>query len=121
MAKGKTGLWIEGWKFSLYLAMPLFASWWYNDPERQKRAVDYWKFVQYPPNPNTDMRKQIAEMQKQKEQREAYRQQMRELNERAKESRAAAKREAEEAAAATAEKKGWWSSLFSRKQSENHA
>ena len=89
MAKGKTGLWIEGWKFSLYLALPLLASWYYNDPSRQKASVDYWRYVQYPANPNTDMRKQIADLQKQKEQRAAYQQQMRELQERAKQSREA--------------------------------
>ena len=116
MAKGKTGLWIEGWKFSIYLALPLFASWYYNDPNRQQASIDYWKYVQYPANPNTDMRKQIAEMQKQKEQRAAYQQQMKELQERAKRSR--------EAAAATAaeedefKKRGWWRSLWSKKQSE---
>lgn len=121
MAKGKSGLWIEGWKFSIYLALPLLASWYYNDPNRQKESVDYWKFVQYPSNPNTDMRKQIAEMQKQKEQREAYRQQMQELQEQARRSReAAAAQQAEEAAAAAA-KKGWWRSVWPRKESETQA
>ena len=120
MAKGKTGLYIEGWKFGVYLALPLFASWYYNDPARQKASVDYWKYVQYPPNPNTDMRKQIAEMKKQKEQREAYRQQMQELQERAKRSRDAQKQQEEEEAAA--KKRGWWGNLWSRKQStENQA
>lgn len=115
MAKGKVGFMIEGWKFSLYLAMPLFASWYYNSPERQRASIDYWKYIQYPPNPNTDVRKQIAELKKQKEQREAYRQQMKELQERAKRSREAAE---QEEAAEAARKRGWWSSLWSRKQTQ---
>uniref|UniRef100_A0A7S3P8D0 Uncharacterized protein n=1 Tax=Amphora coffeiformis TaxID=265554 RepID=A0A7S3P8D0_9STRA len=108
MAKGKAGLWLEGWKFSIYLALPLFASVYYNDPKRQQAAIDYWKYVQYPANPNTDMRKQIAEMQKQKEQREAYRQQMQELQERAKRSR--------EQPAEDTPKRGWWRALWSSKK-----
>ena len=114
MAKGKTGLYIEGWKFGVYLAMPLLASWYYNDPQRQKAAVEYWKFVQYPANPNTDMRKQMQELKKQKEQRAAYRQQMQELQERAQRSRQAAVEQKAEAA----KKQGWWASLWSRKPSE---
>lgn len=122
MAKGKTGLWIEGWKFSVYMAMPLLASWYYNDPARQKQSVDYWKYVQYPANPNTDMRKQIQEMQKQKEQREAYRQQMMELNQRAQQSRE--QQEQQQRAAEEQQKSSsWWRSIFSssNKKSENQA
>lgn len=118
MAKGRTGLAIEGWKFSVYLALPLLASWYWNDPNRQKAAVDYWKFVQYPPNPNTDMRKQLEELKRLKEQRAVYRQQMQELQERAQQSRAAAQAAAAEEE--EAKKRGWWGSLFgsSKKPSE---
>jgi hypothetical protein len=114
MAKGRAGLFIESWKFSLYLAMPLFASWYYNSPERQQASIDYWKYIQYPANPNTEVKKQIEEMRKQKEQRAAYRQQMQELQERAKRSREAAK-EQEKSADEAASRRNWWSLLWSRK------
>jgi len=114
MAKGKAGLWLESWKFSIYLALPLLASWYYNDPKRQQASIDYWKYVQYPPNPNTDMRKQISEMQKQKEQREVYRQQMQELQERARKSR-------EQPPEDDTQKRGWWRSLWTSKKESSEA
>lgn len=124
MAKGRTGLWIEAWKFSVYLALPILASAYYNDPARQKASIDYWKYIQYPANPNTDMRKQIEELKKQKEQRQAYRQQMQELQERAERSREQQQKALEEEEAA--KKRGWWTSLWwstttTRKQSESQA
>jgi hypothetical protein len=117
MAKGAKGLYLEGWKFSVYLALPLLASWYYNDPLRQQASVEYWKYVQYPPNPNTDLRKRVLEDQakqkEQREQREAYRQQMQALQEQAQRSRAAAALEEEEAA----RKRSWTSLLgWSRKE-----
>ena len=90
MAKGKHGLYLEAWKFGIYLGIPLMASWYYNDPERQRAAADYWKFIQYPANPNTNMREQLEDMRKQQESRKAYREQMVALQQQAQRSRQAA-------------------------------
>ena len=110
MAKGKTGLWIEGFKFTLYLGIPLLASWYYSDPVRQKASADYWKYIEYPPNPTTGLREQIMEQERihneQKEQREAYREQLRKLDELAN-STATDKEQGES--------KGIWSRWFGRK------
>jgi len=87
MAKGRQGFYLEGWKFAVYLLIPIGASWYYNDPQRQKAAADYWQYVQYPANPNTNMKEQLKELQAQKEQRQAYREQMKELQKQAAKSR----------------------------------
>jgi hypothetical protein len=80
MAKGKGGMYLEGWKFAVYLALPLGASWWFNDPRRQKEAADYWQFVKYPANPNVGMKEQIEALSAQQKQRDVYRDQMKELH-----------------------------------------
>ena len=87
MVKGRQGLYLEGWKFAVYLIIPIGASWYYSDPQRQKAAADYWKYIQYPANPNVNMKQQIKELQAQKEQRQAYREQMMELQKQAAKSR----------------------------------
>lgn len=94
MAKGKQGFYLEAWKFGVYLLIPIGASWWYSDPERQRQSADYWSYVRYPAHPNTGMRQQIEELAKQQRQREAYREQLMELNRQANESRKAAEEEA---------------------------
>jgi hypothetical protein len=83
MAKGRSGFYLEGGKFAMYMIIPLGISWYYSDPVRQKAAVDYWKFVQYPANPSVNIREQVLELQKQEQQRQVYRDQMRNLQKQA--------------------------------------
>lgn len=91
MAKGRTGFYLEGYKFVIYLGIPIMASWYYNDPVRQKKAADYWQFVTYPANPNIRVKEQIEEMAKkaaaEKEQRRAIQEQLESLNQQAVKSR----------------------------------
>jgi len=87
MAKGTTGFYLEGWKFSVYLAVPLFASWYFGDPQRQREAANYWQFVKYPANPNTGLKEQIEAMAAQKKAREEYAKQMKDLQTQAAKSR----------------------------------
>ena len=80
MAKGRTGFYLEGWKFSVYLMIPIAASYYFNDPKRQKEAANYWQFVKYPANPNVNLKEQVEALAAQQKQREAYRAQMKELS-----------------------------------------
>jgi Pet100 len=83
MAKGRQGLYLEAWKFSVYISLPIIASVYYADPERQKKMADYWQFISYPENPNTNVRQKIQELAKeneeQRERRLAYQRQLQEL------------------------------------------
>ena len=85
MAKGRTGFVLEGWKFGLYLALPILASWYYSDPDRQQRSVDYWKYVEYPASAHTaeSLQAEAERYNQQKEQRQAYRDQLRALQQQA--------------------------------------
>ena len=76
MAKGRTGLYLEAWKFGVYLIIPIGASWYYSDPQRQRQAADYWRYVQYPANPNVGLKEKVEEMARQQKQRQAYREQL---------------------------------------------
>mmetsp|Transcript_19902 Transcript_19902/g.25631 ORF Transcript_19902/g.25631 Transcript_19902/m.25631 type:complete len:112 (-) Transcript_19902:290-625(-) len=81
MVKGRTGMALEGWKFGIYLGIPLLASWWYGDPERQKAAAEYWQYVKYPPNPTVGMKEKFIEQrQKYEEQRKVYSEQLKKLD-----------------------------------------
>ena len=80
MAKGRQGFLLEGWKFAIYLAIPITASVYFNNPDNQRKAADYWQYIRYPANPSTGWKEQIELMRSQKEQREAYRQQLQQLN-----------------------------------------
>lgn len=83
MAKGRQGFLLEGWKFGIYLLVPIGASVYYSDPNRQRAAADYWQYVRYPPNPNIGLKQQIEDMAKQQKQREAYNEQLKLLSEQA--------------------------------------
>eukprot|EP00523_Entomoneis_sp_CCMP467_P003548 CAMPEP_0168741854 /NCGR_PEP_ID=MMETSP0724-20121128/12735_1 /TAXON_ID=265536 /ORGANISM="Amphiprora sp., Strain CCMP467" /LENGTH=99 /DNA_ID=CAMNT_0008789385 /DNA_START=31 /DNA_END=327 /DNA_ORIENTATION=+ len=99
MAKGRRGMMLEGWKFSIYLGIPLLASWYYSDPERQKMSADYWRYVTYPANPNVNMKEKYIEQRKQyEEQRKVYSEQLRKLDQLAK----------EDDTTTTADQKGVW-------------
>ena len=80
MVKGRAGYILEGWKFAVYLMIPLAASAYFNNVENQKRAADYWQFIKYPENPDTGWKERIELMVAQQSQRQAYREQMEQLN-----------------------------------------
>lgn len=104
MVKGKQGLYLEAWKFSVYLLVPIVASVYFSDPERQKKSADYWQFIKYPANPNINLKKQIEELAAKEKQREVYREQLKELGRQAQRTEIAAAQEKE-----NAPKKGWLS------------
>jgi hypothetical protein len=83
MVKGRPGMYLEAWKFGVYISIPIFASWYYSFPETQQYWADYWQYIKYPENPNTNVKQKIKELGEQKgkerEQRMAYQQQLREL------------------------------------------
>jgi Pet100 len=83
MAKGRQGFYLEGGKFAIYILVPIGLSWYYADPKRQKRAIDYWKFITVPATPNVDMRQHMLDLQKQEQQRQVYREQLRNLEQQA--------------------------------------
>lgn len=83
MVHGKQGLYLEAWKFGVYIAIPVVASIYYSDPETQKYWADYWQYIKYPENPNTNVKEQIKklaeEKELQREQRMAYKEQLQRL------------------------------------------
>ena len=103
MAKGKQGFYLESWKFAIYLALPLGASWWYSDPHRQRESANYWRFVHYPANPNVNMKEQIEALAAQQKQRKVYLEQMKELNAKAARAQEHATSQSQE------ERRGWLS------------
>uniref|UniRef100_A0A6S9A6Z6 Uncharacterized protein n=1 Tax=Ditylum brightwellii TaxID=49249 RepID=A0A6S9A6Z6_9STRA len=85
MVLGKQGLRFEGYKFALYIMVPVAASISFNDPEVRKKAVDYFQFLKYPANPNTNLVKEYEELRenemKKREQLKAYREEVKKLRE----------------------------------------
>jgi len=83
MVHGKKGLYLEAWKFGVYISIPIIASVYYSDPETQRYWADYWQYIKYPENPNTNVKEQIQKLAEQKElqreQRLAYQQQLQQL------------------------------------------
>ena len=83
MVKGKRGIYVEAYKFAVYISIPIIASVYYSEPETQRYWADYWQFIKYPENPNTNMKEKIQAMiderKKQEEQHKVYQQQMRDL------------------------------------------
>ena len=83
MVKGRQGLYLEAWKMGVYITIPIFASVYYSNPENQRYWADYWQFIKYPENPNTNVKEKIKELaeqkEQQKEQRKAYQEQLRQL------------------------------------------
>ena len=64
MVLGKAGLRLEAWKFAVYITVPIFASVVYNEPELQRVCADYFQFMKYPANPNTNLREEFEELSK---------------------------------------------------------
>ena len=83
MVKGRQGLYLEAWKFGVYISIPVIASAYFSDPKTIKEQAEYWKFIEYPENPNTNVRQKIQKLAKekeeQKEQRMEYQRQLQEL------------------------------------------
>jgi hypothetical protein len=106
MVLGKQGMRLEAMKFSIYISIPVIASIMFNSPSTQTYWANYFQFLKYPANPNTNLREEFEELQKKRdlvrEQRKEYAEQVKILQESAQRSRANA------LAAAEAEKnKGW--------------
>lgn len=83
MVKGTKGLYLEAYKFGIYVGIPILATFYFADPIRQKRSADYWQYVKYPANPNVGMKEQLQKLREQREQQKEYRQKLVELNEQA--------------------------------------
>lgn len=62
MVKGKPGLYLEAWKFGVYISIPIIASVYYSNPDNQRYWADYWQFIKYPENPNTNVKEKIQEL-----------------------------------------------------------
>jgi hypothetical protein len=114
MALGKTGMRIEAWKFAVYLTIPIVASIYFNNPEKQKYWADYFQFLKYPSSPNTNLKRQfedlVEQQEKQKQQRNEYAEQMRKLQESAQKSR-----ERREQVEKEERKRGWLQRLGLRR------
>mmetsp|Transcript_2444 Transcript_2444/g.3690 ORF Transcript_2444/g.3690 Transcript_2444/m.3690 type:complete len:123 (+) Transcript_2444:191-559(+) len=100
MVHGKAGMKLEAFKFGIYLAIPISASLAFNVPYVQQVCADYFQFLRFPANPNTNLKGEFEELlkkrQQEKEQRKLYAEQLKKLHESAQESRTnAAAQEAE--------------------------
>ena len=115
MVHGRAGMKLEAWKFGVYLIIPISASLAFNEPKIQRWAADYFQFMKYPANPNTNLREEFEELvkkrEKEREQRKLYAEQVRKLQESAKESRLATAAVEEEA-----KRRGWFSWLRLRRK-----
>lgn len=117
MVHGKAGLRLEGQKFLLYLVVPISASLAFNDPRIQRFCADYFQFMKYPANPNTNLKKEFEELlekkRKEEEQRKLYRDQVLKLQE-------SAQRRRREETENENSKRGWFQWLkFRRNDGSN--
>jgi hypothetical protein len=117
MVKGRPGFYLEAWKFGVYISIPVFASFYFSDPETIKKQADYWKFIEYPENPNTNVKQKIQEIakekEKQKEQRLAYQRQLQELNRAAQRSSSSSSSSYDDESDVLPENgKSWWRRLL---------
>jgi ABC-type Fe3+ transport system substrate-binding protein len=108
-------MYLELWKFGIYISIPIFASVYYSNPETQRYWADYWQFIKYPENPNTNVREKIKllaeEKGEQREQRLAYQRQLRDLQQ-------AAERSENFNEENTEAKPSWWGRAGSKQESE---
>jgi Pet100 len=80
---GRGSFSMEAWKFAVYLAVPIAASVYFSNPGRMRQTAEYWKFVEYPANPNVGIKEDIIAAQKQwQDHHEAHQRSMAELHER---------------------------------------
>jgi hypothetical protein len=103
----KSRFYMEGWKFAIYLAVPIACSFWFASPDRQRQNADYWQYVKYPSNPNTTLRESIEQYSKTEKQRQIYRQQLMALQQDDDETAATATA-AEENEENAATNRRWW-------------
>lgn len=110
MVLGRQGMRLEALKFSVYISIPVIASIAFNSPTTQKYWADYYQFLKYPANPNTNLKEEFEELQKQRDllrdQRKEYAEQVKILQQSAQRSRANAAAVAAEEAEGK-KKKGW--------------
>merc|ERR1711865_325785 len=132
MVKGRQGFYLEAWKFGVYVSIPVIASFYFSDPKVISKSADYWRFIEYPENPNTNVRQKIKKIikdkEKQKEQRLAYQQQLQELNRAAQRSslhhgdRADIRRDDDDNSfGRTSNDKSWWRRLGERFTGKNRS
>jgi len=70
LAHGRTGFRIEAFKFAIYLSIPIIATQVFNNPDWTQRLVDYYKYVEYPPEDanTTQMKQDLEDLKKNLEQ-----------------------------------------------------
>ena len=105
MVLGRKGMRLEAYKFGLYISVPILASITFNEPEVQKWCADYFQFLKFPANPNTNLREEFEQLAKQreleKEKRAKYAEEVQRMQDNARRSR-----EGREAALKTADENG---------------
>jgi len=105
MVLGRKGMRLEAYKFGLYISVPILASITFNQPEVQKWCADYFQFLRYPANPNTNLREEFEQLAKQraleKEKRAKYAEEVQRMQDNARRSR-----EGREAALRAADENG---------------
>ena len=91
----------------IYITLPICLSLYFSNPETQRYWADYYQFIKYPENPNTNVREKIQELAKEKqrqaEQHKVYQQQLRDLADAAKRSH-----NFENELSANETKSSWW-------------
>eukprot|EP00536_Pseudo-nitzschia_multiseries_P012771 jgi/Psemu1/290495/fgenesh1_pg.506_\ len=116
MVKGRQGLYLEAWKFGVYVSIPVIASVYFSDPNTIKKQADYWRFIEYPENPNTNVRQKIQELAKEKEeqreQRMAYQRQLQELQRAAERSSSATFDDDDDLTEIQGKRRYWWRRWF---------
>jgi hypothetical protein len=79
---GRGSFSMEAWKFAVYLLVPIGASVYFSNPGTMKQTAEYWKFIEYPANPNVGLKDEIIAAQKQWQlHNEAYQKSLAELKE----------------------------------------
>lgn len=123
MVKGRPGLYLEAWKFGVYVSIPVIASVYFSEPETIKKQADYWRFIEYPKNPNTNVRQKIQELAKEKEdqrsQRMAYQRQLEELQSAAERS-SSVNYDDDDSAGIPEKRRSWWRRWFSGNSEKTH-
>ena len=113
MVLGRQGLKLEAWKFGIYLIVPISASLTFNNPDVQRYCADYFQFLKYPANPNTNLKEEFEELRKKREadreQRKEYAKQVRRLQESAQRRRLEEERKVTEGGR-------WWNLLKLRRK-----
>uniref|UniRef100_A0A7S2SAN4 Uncharacterized protein n=1 Tax=Eucampia antarctica TaxID=49252 RepID=A0A7S2SAN4_9STRA len=112
MVLGKQGMRLEAWKFAVYLIVPIGASIAFNNPLVQKVCADYFQFLKYPANPNTNLKEEFEELLKkrelEREQRKQYTDQVRKLQESAQKSRKGRESQELSSSSSSTSRKKWF-------------